>query len=273
MPLVTEFLFWIVLAGYWLSWLFYFLNFEIQKESYFIAAKKILVACLSLHFFLILGVSATHGWPATQRLEAMVPFTILLLSFVMELKYRARFLTLFSLPAAIFLTLFVLLWHAHRASGAETWAQDAWFWMHSGFIFLGLVGFVMALSSAVMYLLQSSQLKSKHPGKTFLKLPALDTLDKIHFRSLVGGVILFSLGILSGLYWATDLEELNQIIRDPKVLLSLLTCFMYWLIVALRISALRRGQKIAAGTLIVFLLLFATMMSSYYAPSPFHRGL
>jgi ABC-type uncharacterized transport system permease subunit len=266
-----ELLFWMVLAGYGLSWLFYFLNFEIQKEFYFNIAKKILITCLGLHFFLILGISATPSWPATQRLEVMVPFVILILSFVMEWKYRARFLTLFSLPVTLLLTLFAL-WHARPALGDPAWTSDAWFWMHIGFMFMGLAGFVTALSSAMMYLLQSSQLKSRHPGKTFLTLPALDTLDKIHFRSLVGGVILFSLGILSGLYWATDLQKLSQIIRDPKVLLSLLTCFLYWLIVGLRISALRRGQKIAVGTLVVFLLLFTTMMSSYYAPSSFHRG-
>ena len=204
-------------------------------------------------------------------LEVAVPFAILLLSFVMEWKYRARFLTLFSLPIVLLLMLFSMP-HASRVPGEQAWAVDAWFWVHITFIFSGLAGFVTALSSAVMYLLQSSQLKSKHPGKIFLKLPALDTLDKIHFRSLAGGVILFSLGILSGLYWATDLKEFGQIIRDPKVLLSLLTCFMYWVIVGLRLSALRRGQKIAAGTLVVFLLLFMTMMSSYYAPSSFHRG-
>ncbi len=272
MAFVMEVLFWIVLAGYWLSWLFYFLNFETQKELYFVAAKKILTACLGTHFFLIVAISVTHLWPTTQRLEVAVPFIILLLSFAMEWKYRARFLTLFSLPIVLLLTLFAL-WHAHRVPGTLAWASDAWFWMHIGFIFCGLAGLVTAVSAAMMYLLQSSQLKSKHPGKTFLKLPALDTLDKIHFRSLVGGVILFSLGILSGLYWATDLQELGQIIRDPKVLLSLLTCSMYWAIVGLRFSALRRGQKIALGTLTVFVLLFLTMMSSYYAPSSFHRGL
>ncbi len=268
----VEIFFWVVLTGYWLSWLFYFLNFETQKEFYFGFAKKILIVCLILHFLLIVCISTTGLWPATQRLEAAVPFAILVLSFLMEWKYRARFLTLFSLPIALLLTLFAL-WHAHRRPGTELWAPDAWFWIHIGFIFSGLAGFVTALSSAMMYLLQSSQLKSHHPGKIFLRLPALDALDKIHFRSLAGGVILFSLGILSGLYWATDLKELRAIIRDPIVLLSLLTCFMYWVIVGLRLSALRRGQKIALGSLIVFLLLSVTMMSSYYLPFSLHRGL
>ena len=107
----------------------------------------------------------------------------------------------------------------------------------------------------------------------FPKLPALDTLDAMHFKTLLGGVILFSLGILSGLFWATDLKKLDDILRDPKVLLSFLTCAIYWVIVSLRLSALRRGQKIALGTLLAFGLLFATFMSSYYLPSAFHGSV
>ena len=43
-------------------------------------------------------------------------------------------------------------------------------------------------------------------------------------------------------------------------------------VLSLRFSALRRGKKIAVGTVLVFVLLVGTLMSSYYAPSVFHRG-
>ena len=147
-----------------------------------------------------------------------------------------------------------------------------WFWAHVGFLTAGSVAFAISVGAAILYLTQSSRLKSKHPGKLFLKLPPLETLDSVHFRTLMAGVILFTLGILSGLFWATDLRQLSNIVRDPKVWLSFLTCAIYWVIVSLRASALRRGQKIALGTLLAFGLLFATFMSSYYLPSYFHGG-
>ena len=148
-----------------------------------------------------------------------------------------------------------------------------WFAFHLIFIFLGLAAFVLALLSAVMYLAQASQLKSKHPGSISLKLPSLDALDRLHFRSLTAGVILFSLGIASGLHRATDLKEAGQILHDPRVVLSFFTCLLYWIIFGFRLMAIRRGQKIALGTLLVFILLFMTVTSSYIAPSVFHRGL
>ena len=150
---------------------------------------------------------------------------------------------------------------------------NIWFWIHISLFLSGVLGLVTALGTAVLYLWQSAQLKSKHPGKVFFRLPALDTLDRLHFRALGAGVILFSLGILSGLFWASDLKAWRDILRDPKVILSFFTCFLYWVLLCLRLSALRRGQKIAFGTLLAFALLFITFISSYFAPSSFHRGL
>jgi ABC-type uncharacterized transport system permease subunit len=149
---------------------------------------------------------------------------------------------------------------------------DAWLWTHLGLILLGLAGLAGAVLSAALYLWQSFQLKSKHPGASFMKLPSLDALDRAHFRSLLGGLILFTLGLLAGLVWAGDLRELSGLWRDPRAILSLVTCLLYWAIVSVRLSTLRRGQKIAVSTLIAFSLLFLTLVSSHIVPGTFHGG-
>ena len=182
-----------------------------------------------------------------------------------------RFVSLL-LPLVLLFSLWAL-WEAGAATGNAVWSKDAWFWTHVGFLVVALSGLLMAVLSALFYLWQSSRLKAKKLGSALNKLPALDMLEKIHFRALAFGVVFFSLGILSGLFWASDLRELGNILRDPKVILSFLTCVLYWVVMSVRLSSLRRGQKIAAGTLIVFVLLFATFVSSYYMPSVFHRGL
>jgi ABC-type uncharacterized transport system permease subunit len=79
----------------------------------------------------------------------------------------------------------------------------------------------------------------------------------------LGNSLSFKVGILSGILWAKDRMELAQMLQDKKVILSLATCFMYWGILALRVSAMRRGQKIAIGTVLVFVLLFVTIVSSH----------
>jgi ABC-type uncharacterized transport system permease subunit len=150
--------------------------------------------------------------------------------------------------------------------------MSPWLWVHFGLILLGLAGLATAVGSAALYLWQSSQLKSKRPGAIFLKLPSLDALDRVHYRALIIGVAFFSLGILTGFFWASDIRAMGSIWRDLKVSLSFLTCFLLWVLAGVRITTIRRGQKIAVGTLIVFALLFLTFFSSYYAPSAFHQG-
>ena len=136
----------------------------------------------------------------------------------------------------------------------------------------GLLCLVLAVTSAFLYLLQSAQIKSRHPGKIFFKLPSLDKLDRVHFQYLSAGVIFFSLGLLSGVFWAKNLNEFGQILKDPMAVLSFATCFFYWVIFSLRLSALRRGQKIAAGTVLAFFLLVLTLLSPGLCPAGFHKG-
>ena len=142
-----------------------------------------------------------------------------------------------------------------------------WFWVHISLIASGFIAFMISVLSAAIYLLQSAQLKSKQFGKNFLRLPSLESLDRIHFKSLSWGVALFSLGILSGIFWARDIKELPALFRDPKVILSFLTCVMYWVVLSVRLSALRRGQKIAVGTSVIFVLLIITFMTRHYTPA------
>ncbi len=262
------------IAGYFLSLVLYFINFETRQDASLSWARKISFGSLLLHFVFI----AALFWEEKRIVIVNLPeyavvgaFLIVLVSFGMEWKFKTRFLMLFSLPMALlFSVLAVAL--SHRGEGADVTASPAWLWAHTGLIAAGFAGFILAVAGAVMYLLQSRQLKSKQLGRVFLKLPSLSTLDRLHFTALAWGVVLFSLGILSGLAWATEMREVGSVLRDPKVALSFLTCLLYWVILAFRLSALRRGQKIAVGTLLVFALLFVTLMSSTYAPTEFHRG-
>ncbi len=253
---------WIIFVGYLISWVISLFNFESRREHLEAWQKRILLTCLFLHFGILICYAARGVSTVGLFLELASPFLILVVAAFMEWRLKVRFFILFALPGALLITFLGIL-HQEPATALQTWAEGAWFWAHILFMMAGFAGFFTALSSAVMYLMQSRQLKSKHPGRFMVKLPALDTLDKVHFRSLVWGSILFSLGILSGLFWATHLRKLGPLSTDPKVILSVVTCALYWIIIGLRLSSLRRGQRIVAGTLVVFVLLFATMMTSH----------
>lgn len=148
----------------------------------------------------------------------------------------------------------------------SSWKVD----LHLVFIFLGLMSFFVAVSAAALYLFQSSQLKSKHPGKLFLRLPSLDKLDRFHWEWLLGGVILFTIGIVTGLHSSNDPAVMHAVLRDPKVIFSIVACVLYWAILCFRLLAMGRGQKIAVSTVIVFALLFSFMAAFRGAPKAYH---
>ena len=150
--------------------------------------------------------------------------------------------------------------------------STAWLWIHAALLVMGLISLIVSVLSALLYLVQSAQIKSKHPGKIFFRLPSLDKLDRIHFYYLSAGIIFFSLGLVSGVFWAKNLNEFGRILKDPMAVLSLLACLLYWVIFSVRLSALRRGQKIAAGTVLAFFLLVVALASSTVASSGFHKG-
>src|SRR3989338_1402445 len=83
--------------------------------------------------------------------------------------HPARYFIFFSLPVAILIFLIAVI-HLHPMTGAGLEGHSRqWLALHLGLILSGLAGLLTAVSSAMMYLLQSAQLKSKHPGKTFFK--------------------------------------------------------------------------------------------------------
>lgn len=269
-------IFFAIFAAYLVSLILYFMNFELQSEPLLGWAQKSLLAGLVMHAAFLVALFMRPRSAAGISLSEdiyLVTFMVLVFSFSMEWRYRARYLMLFSLPVTLLFCLLAVLASPQRSLFSASAANGPWLWLHLGLILAGFAGLLTAASSALMYLLQSAQLKSKHLGRIFLKLPSLNTLDSLHFGSLSLGVILFSLGILSGIFWAKNMGEFREIFKDPKIWLSFLTCFMYWLVLTFRLSALRRGQKIAAGTLVIFALLIITWMSSYYAPSMFHKGI
>jgi ABC-type uncharacterized transport system permease subunit len=256
-----------VLAGYLASFALHFIGFESQDDNSSAWGKKILVASLAVHAaFLVALFMRSDGGVVAVRSEYAVSFLIPLVALVIESRYRARFLLLFTLPIAILISLVALL-HTRAVQPSMAFSDRGWLGAHIGFMTAGFAALALAAAAALMYLLQSSQLKSKHLGKAFLKLPSLGALDRLHFRSLCLGVIFFSAGILTGVFWASDLKELPQLVKDPKVLLSFFTAFLYWVILAFRLSSLRRGQKIAACTVLVLVFLLVTLMSSHYLPA------
>ena len=269
---MTHLLFWGQFVAFAMSFALFFANLENPRADRSLWGARLMKLGLALNLALIAYLTAVSGrCPLLNLSETFyaVSFLAVFVSAVLESRYHAKFLSLFTLPGALLVSLL-----GYALADPSIWSgpvKNATI-IHAFLIMLGFAGLVIAASSALMYLVQSYQLKSKRIGGVFLKLPSLSTLDRIHFSMLCWGVILFSFGLVTGLFSAQSLHELKAVLKDPKVILSLAACGLYWMVLSFRLSQLRRGRKIALGTVIVFTLLFVTLLTGHYGPQGFHKG-
>src|SRR3989442_9241400 len=98
--------------------------------------------------------------------------------------------------------------------------RGAWVWVHILLALIGIAAFVLNFAGALMYLLQERQLRMKRPGNLYYRLPALETLDRLTYRTLALGFPFLTTGILLGVLWAGPAWG-SVLTFDPLALLSL----------------------------------------------------
>ena len=140
--------------------------------------------------------------------------------------YRAHALGGFTLPLVALLVLAAnisqkegdLSPHA-LMRGEATWL----FPIHTTSLFFAYAAFVVVFIARIMYLLQERELKLKHFGIAFHRLPALATIDEISAVAASIGFAFLTLGIIAGMSWSFARDGRvwrNDLSRDDVAALS-----------------------------------------------------
>jgi len=125
---------------------------------------------------------------------------------------------------------------------------------------LGDAVFALAFSASLLYLVQERRLKT-HRGRGLLRhLPSLETLDRVNYACLVWGLILLTLGIVSGIMWAHEVWGRSWS-TDPKLVFSLLTWAVYVVLLQGRMTAGWRGRWAATLTIAGFAVIVLSLVS------------
>jgi ABC-type transport system involved in cytochrome c biogenesis permease subunit len=139
-------------------------------------------------------------------------------------------------------------------------ASAAWGAIHGVSILLAVVAVLVGFATGLMYLHQAWRLKQKRPPVQGLRLPSLEWLHRANQRAIALAVVLFGLGLISGMI----LNEIHsprpqgRLPWDDPIVLSTLVTFG-WLLVSLAVTRLtksvRQGPKVAYFTVVSFLIL------------------
>jgi ABC-type uncharacterized transport system permease subunit len=120
---------------------------------------------------------------------------------------------------------------------------------------LGIVAFALAFAAAVGYVIQERLLRSKHVVGVFQRLPPLDVLDSFGLKLVTIGFPLFTIGIVTGTFWAAR----GGFSLSTGQGFGLLAWLCFGSVLLARAAAGWRGRRAAIGTMLGFLCSMAAI--------------
>jgi ABC-type uncharacterized transport system permease subunit len=186
---------------------------------------------------------------------------------VMRSRYRIDVVGAFVAPLAL---TFLLASRFVAATEPQQRFRSTILPLHVTANLLGYALFSLAFAAAVAYLLQEKRLKEKRLEGLFRKLPALDALDRAEHRFLLAGFPLLTIGILTGTYWAHEVEA-GSVTDIARAVLGYATWGLFAAVLCMRAVAGWRGRRAAYGTIAGFgfavLVLIVYWIKSYAVPA------
>ncbi len=107
------------------------------------------------------------------------------------------------------------------------------FTLHIVSVLFAYASFALACVLGVTYVLLFKEIKAKHLGFFYDRLPSLQTLDVMNGRATVVGWVFLTCGLAIGAIWASQLHTVadprvqSMNVGDPKILIAVLSWAMY----------------------------------------------
>jgi ABC-type transport system involved in cytochrome c biogenesis permease subunit len=107
------------------------------------------------------------------------------------------------------------------------------FTIHVMSVLLAYASFALACVLGITYVLLFKEIKAKHLGFFYARLPSLQVLDVMNGRAITVGWIFLTIGVIVGGIWAsavqdsTDPRAQAMSLADPKILVALLSWGIY----------------------------------------------
>ena len=258
----------------------YALHFARREAGIGRTATTLLMAAALVHTFVIAMQTMEVGHvPIANPSRAVSTFVWLLgLSYLyLETTTNERSMGVFVMVIAVGLQLIPTL--NPGIEKASPVLDSPWFWVHISSLLFAYATFALAGVLGLTYVLQFKEIKKKHLGYFYTRLPSLQILDAMNSRAVTVGWLCLTIGLMVGLVWAAQARvdfigdpNLNRMsLRDPKIFVSVVTWIVYSFAVLSRWMMGWTGRKAAwlsaSGFAIVLVNLVAV---SYLFPPSSH---
>ncbi|MBF0209512.1 MAG: c-type cytochrome biogenesis protein CcsB [Desulfamplus sp.] len=210
--------------------------------------------------------------PFSNMYESLVFFswTIAALYLFVEIKYKERIIGVFATPLAFLSIAYASLSPSisDKITPLIPALKSNWLIAHVITCFLGYAGFAVAFGFSIMYLIKpvdldqnahiSADKKLKNGKKSlYSKLPSLDLMDELIHQMVMFGFLFLTIGIITGSVWANSAWG-TYWSWDPKETWSLITWFIYAILLHLRLMRGWHGKRIAWVSIVGFMAVLFT---------------
>lgn len=205
--------------------------------------------------------------PFSNMYESLVFFSwiICLFYIIIEKKYGNRIIGAFVTPLAFFALAYASLSPniSDRIQPLLPALQSNWLIAHVIACFIGYAAFALAFAISFMYLFKGTDKEGKN---SFLALfPSSEILNEVNYQLIIFGFLFLTVGIITGAVWANSAWG-RYWGWDPKETWSLITWFIYAMLLHARMMRGWDGKRIAYLSILGFIAVLFTYFGVNYLP-------
>ncbi len=258
---------------------FYVWHFARRQPGVGRTATTLLVAAALAHTFVIGMETMRAGQiPIAGTTSAISTFVWLLaLAYLYtEMTTDERAMGAFILPLLVVFQFIPALWPIVRSP--DPVLQGPLFAVHVSSLMFAYASFALACVIGFTYVLLFKEIKAKHLGFFYARLPSLQVLDSMNQRAVVVGWISLTIGLIVGAVWtpqaridaASDPRVQAITLLDPKIFLALVC----WVVYSFEVLAARRigwgGRRAAYLSAVGFAIVLLNFVPISYFVTTSH---
>jgi len=206
--------------------------------------------------------------PGLSQALSVLAFGVVISSLWAMRGERLRVVGLLLQPLALVMLSLAQMVPSHRVVALSVGDASIWLPLHVGLVFAGILGFLVSSAAGAVYLWTRNRLKTKRLSGIG-RLPPLELLDRVQFRSMLFGFVFLTLGIATGGAWAALAFDASWV-ADWKVWFTFLIWAWYGAGLHLRIVLGWRGRWTALFSLFGVCAVIFSLVGINFLTSSWH---
>jgi len=257
----------------------YAIHFARRDPSVGRTATTLLLFGALVHTFVIgMQTMEVRHVPFANPSRAISTFVWLLtLSYLyLELTTDERSMGVFILPVVVALQVIPAIYPGTEY--VDPVLDSPWFWVHVSSLLFAYASFALAGMLGVTYMLQFKEIKKKHLGYFYTRLPSLQILDVMNSRAVTVGWFFLTIGVIVGVVWTAQARALSpgspnlqaMSLDDPKIFVAILTWAVYSFAVFARRTLGWTGRRAARLSALGFTFVMLNLLAINYFVTTSH---